>query len=84
MAKKGACYRRWPQDNIARSIVGKTLSQGFGSCSYRECFLILLILAMETATGDIRAAEFTSGDKGEAPFCPTCWTRSLLPNRSAP
>ena len=49
--------------------------------------LILLILAMETTTGDLRAAEFTSGDKGdkgEAPFCPTCWTRSLLPNRSAP
>ena len=25
---------------------------------------------METATGDIRAAEFTSGDKGDSPILP--------------
>ncbi len=32
--------------------------------------LILLILVMETATGDLRAAEFTSGDKGDSPSLP--------------
>lgn len=42
-------------------------------------------LAMDTATGDIRAVEFT-GDatRATAPFCPTCWTSSFLMNRSAP
>ncbi|WP_301538892.1 IS5 family transposase [Pseudogemmobacter hezensis] len=48
-------------------------------------FLILLILAMDTATGDIRAVEFTGDATREtAPFCPTCWTRSRPMSRSAP
>lgn len=35
-----------------------------------ECLLIHLILAMDTATGDIRAAEVTSSDKVHSPILP--------------
>lgn len=40
-------------------------------------------LAMNTATGEIRAVEFTSGREGHSPFCRTFWIKSLLTKRSA-
>ena len=40
------------------------------SCSCPDCFLILLILAMDTTAGDIRAVEFTSSDKGDSALLP--------------
>lgn len=41
-------------------------------------------LAMDTATGDIRAVEFTSSDKGDSPVPPPFWIRSRPMNGSAP
>ncbi len=38
--------------------------------SLLDCFLILLILAMDTVTGAILAIEFTSSDKGDSPVLP--------------
>lgn len=41
-------------------------------------------LAMDTATGDVGAVEFTSSNQGDRPVLPTFWTRSRPMRRSAP
>ena len=40
------------------------------SCSYPDCFLILLMLPMDTETGDIRAVDFTSSHEGDSALLP--------------
>jgi hypothetical protein len=47
---------------------GEWLARKHGT--YRRCLYRKVHLAMDTATGDIRAVEFTSSDKGDSPVLP--------------
>ena len=74
-----ACAQAWPAapppisqgQSSGKPIAGHLIPRiKCLSCSYPDFLLILLIQAMGKATGDIRAAYFTSSDKGDSPIPP--------------